>query len=176
MLKKKILIFLFICSTSVSIAQVEISTRRIFNIGTFIGIGGASIVPIPTFDIRYIGTTLRIAPGYKYNGIGITQELFPISRSFYNIYWIISAYYVQGTLEKGANGSTNYTSISVLAGLKYYLGTRFFSELQLGLENRINDTLGFETTNKLSPYFVFGFGVNLFKNYSKKIIKIDTDE
>lgn len=176
MVKKNILILSFLFSAIVSIAQEEIPKRRVFNIGTFIGVGGASIAPIPTFDLRYRGTTLRIAPGYNYNGIGVTQELFPLSKSFYNVYWLASAYVVQGTQDIHANVKTNYTSISGLAGLKYYLGTRFFSELQLGVENRRNETSGFETTNKLSPYFGFGFGISLFRNFPKKIVKIDADE
>lgn len=175
-MKRNLALFILLFLSFVSHGQLDNPTRKKLNIGTFIGIGGTSITPIPTLDLRYSGTTLRIAPGYNYNGIGLIQELAPISKSFYNIYWIISAHYVQGTQDIHANATTDYTSMSGLAGLKYYMGTRFFSELQLGLENRKNETPGFETTNKLSPYFGFGFGVNVFRNFPKKIVKINSDE
>jgi len=176
MIKQNILILTSLLLTLVSFSQVDSPQRRVFNVGTFVGIGGASMIPIPTLDIRYRGTTLRIAPGYKYNGIGVTQELFPLSKSFYNVYWLASAYIVQGTQDIHANGKTDYTSISALVGLKYYMGTRFFSELQLGVENRKKTTSAYETTNKISPYFEFGIGVNLFRNFPKKTFQIDADE
>jgi len=176
MLKKYVLILILLFSAFVSFGQIESPSRRVFNIGTFVGIGGASIAPIPTLDLRYRGTTVRIAPGYKYNGIGITQEVFPLSKSFYNVYWLASAYLVQGTQDIHANVTTDYTSISGLVGLKYYIGTRFFSELQLGIENRKKSTPGYETTNKTSPYFEFGIGINLFRNFPKKTDQIDADE
>jgi hypothetical protein len=174
--KHNILTLIFLLSASVCFAQVDSPKRSTFNIGTFVGIGGTSITPIPTLDLRYRGTTLRLAPGYMYNGIGIAQELFPISRSFYNVYWLASVYYVQGTQALRPNVTTDYTSISGLAGIKYYMGTRFFSELQLGIENRKKTTPGFETINKISPYFEFGIGVNLFRNFPEKSIKINADE
>jgi hypothetical protein len=177
MIQRSILILILLFYTFVSFAQLESPSRKIFNIGTFIGLGGTSISPIPTLDLRYKGTTLRIAPGYNYNGIGIAQELFPISKSFYNVYWLASAYIVHGTTQElHANMTTEYTSISGLVGLKYYMGTRFFSELQLGIENRKKSTPGFDATNKIAPYFEFGIGINLFRNFPKKIIKIDADE
>jgi hypothetical protein len=177
MIKRNALVLTLLFSTFVSFAQLDSPSRRVFNIGTFIGLGGTSMSPIPTLDLRYKGTTLRIALGYNYNGIGIAQELFPISKSFYNVYWLASAYIAQGTTEEiHANVTTDYTSISGLVGLKYYMSTRFFSELQLGIENRKKSTPGFDTTNKTAPYFEFGIGVNLFRNFPKKIIKINADE
>ena len=56
------------------------------------------------------------------------------------------------------------------------MGTRFFSELQLGVVNNKKTTPGFETTNNTSPYFEFGIGINLFRNFPKKITKIEDDE
>lgn len=176
MIKRNILILTFLLFTCVAFSQTDLPQRRVFNIGTFVGLGGASVAPIPTLDLRYRGTTLRLAPGYHYNGIGITQELFPLSKSFYNIYWLASAYYVQGTQEIHSNATTDYTSISGLVGLKYYMGTRFFSELQLGVINSKKTTPGYDTTNKLSPYFEFGIGINLFRNFPKKVTKIEADE
>ncbi|WP_018343371.1 hypothetical protein [Cytophaga aurantiaca] len=177
MIKRNIFTLILLFLTLVSFGQSDTPSRKIVNIGTFIGIGGASISPIPTLDLRYRGTTLRIAPGYKYNGLGITQELFPLSKSFYNVYWLASAYYVQGTQENvHPNVTTDYTSISGLVGLKYYMGTRFFSELQLGIENRKKTTPGYDATTKTSPYFEFGIGINLFRNYPKKTVVINADE
>lgn len=176
MIKRFLLILILFVSTFVSFGQTESPQRRVFNIGTFVGWGGASVAPIPTLDLRYRGTTLRIAPGYHYNGIGITQEVFPLSKSFYNVYWLASAYYVQGTQEIHPNVITDYTSISGLVGIKYYMGTRFFSEFQLGVVNSKKTTPGYDTTNKLSPYFEFGIGINLFRNFPKKTIKIEADE
>jgi len=176
MINRNVLILTLLLSTIVSFGQTDSPQRRVFNIGTFIGLGGASVAPIPTLDLRYRGTTLRVAPGYHYNGIGIAQELFPVSKSFYNAYWLLSAYYVQGTQDIHVNVTTDYTSISGLFGIKYYMGTRFFSELQLGAVNSTKTTPGYETTNKTSVYFEFGIGINLFRNYPKKINKIDADE
>lgn len=177
MYKQHILFIFFLFSSTMAFSQVEAPTRRPFNLGTFVGFGGASIAPIPTLDIRYKGTTLRIAPGYNYNGGGVVQELFPISKSFYNVFWIASAFYVQGTQNSNHDHVlTDYKAISVLGGLKYYMGTRFYSELQLGVEYRQKETPGFSDENKTSPYFEFGFGVNLFKNYPKKQFVIDTDD
>lgn len=176
MMKRNILIPFLLFSTYVCFGQLNNPSRKVFNIGTFVGLGGTCIAPIPTLDFRYRGTTLRIAPGYNYNGIGLTQELFPISKSFYNVYWLASAYYVQGTQQIHTNVDTDYTSISGLVGIKYYMGTRFFSELQLGIENRKKNTPGYDTTNKTSPYFEFGIGVNLFRNFPKKVMQIEADE
>lgn len=176
MIRSISLIIVFISITYFSYGQSDKPVRRKFNIGTFVGIGGASFAPIPTFDIRYRGTSLRLAPGYKYNGLGITQELFPLSKSFYNVFWLASVYYVKGTEKKFAYATTDYTSISALIGLKYYMGTRFFSELQLGVETRSKTTPGYASISAVSPYFEFGFGINLFRNYPKKIEQINMYE
>jgi hypothetical protein len=170
------LIVFFMGASFFSYGQLEKPERRKFNIGTFVGIGGASLTPIPTVDIRYRGTSLRLAPGYKYNGLGITQELFPISKSFYNVFWLASVYYVKGIEKTHAFATTSYTSISALIGLKYYMGTRFFSELQFGVETRKKTTPGYESSNAVSPYFEFGIGVNVFKNFPRKFEKINVNE
>lgn len=157
-------------------AQQDNPSRKVFNIGTFIGLGGASISPIPTLDLRYRGTTLRLAPGYNYNGLGITQELFPISKSFYNVYWLASGFYVNGTKDKYDDVTSVYNSYSILAGIKYYMGTRFYSELQLGAQYTETTTPNHPSTSEWSPYFEFGIGINLFRNYPKKEFVIDEDE
>lgn len=169
------IIFLFVTTAAFSQDNNELQ-RRPFNVGTFVGYGGASLAPIPTLDLRYKGTTVRIAPGYNYNGGGVIQELFPISKSFYNVYWIASAFYVQGTQSIHDDVLTDFKSVSVLGGLKYYMGTRFYSELQLGAEYRNKTTVGFSDENKTSFYFEFGFGINLFRNYPKKQFIIDSDD
>ena len=176
MLKHGILFIVFLWLSSAVYAQSGIPQRRNFNVGTFVGIGGASIAPIPTLDVRYKGTTLRIAPGYNYNGGGIVQEILPISKSFYHVYWIASAFYVQGTQSIHDNVLTDFKSMLVLGGVKYYMGTRFYSELQLGVEYRQKTTPGFSDENKTSPYFEFGIGINLYRNFPKKEFVIDSDE
>lgn len=175
-MKYNLFLFLSVLIHASVFAQPETPHRRDFNIGTFAGIGGASLTPIPTLDVRYKGTTLRIAPGYKYNGLGITQELFPFSKTFNTVYWLASAYYVRGTESIHSNAATDFNSYSLLGGLKYYMGTRFFSELQLGVEYREKSTPGFESTNKTSPYFEFGIGISLFRNYPEKVTTIGEDE
>ena len=172
---RKIFLVLFFVPSITALAQLECPSRKVFNLGTFVGLGGGSMAPIPTLDIRYKGTTLRLIPGYKYNGLGFTQEICPISKSFYNVYWLASAYYVQGTQDIHENALTHYQSFSVLGGIKYYMGTRFFSELQLGVEYREKTTPGFESSGKTSPYFEFGIGINLFRNFPKKRTIIDED-
>lgn len=173
MLKLTLIVIVFFLLSTTVFGQLENPSRSTFNIGTFVGIGGASIAPIPTLDLRYKGTTLRVAPGYKYNGVGFAQELFPISKSFYNVYWLASAYYVRGTETIHENALTTYNAFSLLGGLKYYMGTRFFSELQLGVEYREKSTPGFDSSSKTSPYFEFGIGINLFRNFPKKSPIID---
>ncbi len=175
MLIARLLSILFLALSVSASAQLENPARKLFNVGTFVGLGGASMAPIPTLDLRYKGTTLRLAPGYMYNGFGFTQELFPISKSFYNVYWLASAYYVHGTQDVHENALTNYNSFSLLGGLKYYMGTRFFSELQLGVEYREKSTPGFGSSGKTSPYFEFGIGINLFRNFPNKSVIIDED-
>jgi hypothetical protein len=174
-MRKLFLVLCFITSIT-AFAQLENPSRRTFNIGTFVGLGGASMAPIPTLDIRYKGTTLRLAPGYQYNGFGFAQEIGPISKSFYNAYWLFSGYYVRGTQDIHENALTHYQSFSVLGGIKYYMGTRFFSELQFGVEYRTKSTSGFSNSSATSPYFEFGIGVNLFRNFPKKRTIIDEDE
>ena len=169
-MKYKRILFLLFFIPFFGFAQPEVPPRKSFNIGTFVGIGGASLIPIPTVDVRYKGTTLRIAPGNTYNGAGITQELFPLSESFYNVYWLASVYYVRGTESIHSTAKTHFNAYSLLGGLKYYMGTRFFSELQLGVEYRTKSTPGFENTSQTSPYFEFGIGVNLFRNFPEKVI------
>lgn len=177
MYKQPLLFIFFLLFTTAAYSQHENEPqRRRFNVGTFIGYGGASLAPIPTLDLRYKGTTLRLAPGYNYNGGGLVQELLPISKSFYNVYWIASAFYVQGTQSIHDNVLTDFKSVSVLGGLKYYMGTRFYSELQLGVEYRQKTTTGFSDDNKTSPYFEFGIGINLYRNYPKKEFIIDSDD
>jgi hypothetical protein len=56
------------------------------------------------------------------------------------------------------------------------MGTRFFSELQLGVETRSKKTPGYESSSAVSPYFEFGIGVNVFRNFPRKIEKINVDE
>lgn len=119
---------------------------------------------------------MRLAPGNTYNGAGITQELFPLSKSFYHVYWLVSGYYVRGTESIHSTAETHFNSYSLLGGIKYYMGTRFFSELQLGIEYREKFTSGFESTNAVSPYFEFGIGINIFRNYPKKVTALYEDE
>ncbi|MCU0416621.1 MAG: hypothetical protein MUE33_05490 [Cytophagaceae bacterium] len=165
---------LFILSLSVctlkSFGQIETPPRKHFTTGIFIGYGGASYVPIPALDIRYRGTTLRIAPGIRYQGIGLSQELFPISKSFYNCYTLISLHYIKGDKDVHNGVVTEFDSYSALAGLKYYVGGRFTTELQLGVNKTINTTPGFEDKDPVSPSFLFGFGIYLFRNFDKPIL------
>jgi hypothetical protein len=173
-------VFVFLCSVCLLGLQVHAQqdnpSRRVFNVGTFVGFGGVSVSPIPTLDLRYRGTTLRLAPGYNYNGLGITQELLPISKSFYNVYWLASVFYVNGTKDKYDDVTSTYNSYSILAGIKYYMGTRLYSELQLGTQYTETTTPNHASTSEWLPYFEFGIGINLFRNYPKKVFVIDEDE
>lgn len=147
-------------------AQIETPPRKPFNVGVFIGYGGASYVPIPALDVRYRGTNLRLAPGIRYNGIGISQEIIPISKTFYNCYTIASFHYVKGDLDKHRGVATDFESYSLLAGLKYYVGGRFYTELQVGINKTINTTPGYDDADPTGPAFLFGFGINIFKNFT----------
>jgi hypothetical protein len=160
-----VLILFFVLHT-VS-AQIETPPRKHFNVGVFMGYGGASYVPIPALDIRYRGTNLRLAPGIRYNGIGISQEIIPISKTFYNCYTIASFHYVIGDKDVHRGVVTDFESYTLLAGLKYYVGGRFYTELQVGINKTINTTPGFYDSDPTGPAFLFGFGINIFKNFTK---------
>lgn len=152
-------------------SQIETPPRKSFNIGLFTGLGGANVTPIPALDIRFKGSNLRLAPGYRYNGAGIVQEIIPFSKTFYNAYWIVSVFYIEGSEDIHANVKTNYKSYAGLAGLKYYMGRHFFTEFQLGAIYTEKNTIGFNDKDAVSPYFEFGLGFNIFKNYPRKILE-----
>ncbi|MBC7451586.1 MAG: hypothetical protein H7259_08880 [Cytophagales bacterium] len=160
-----------VLSVSDAFSQIETPPRRPFNVAVFSGLGGTNVTPIPALDIRYRGTTLRLAPGYQYEGLGIIQEIIPLSKAFYNAYWIVSGYYFQGTLNIHDNVETTYSSYALLTGVKYYMGRHFFTELQLGTVYTDENTVGFTEKDRFAPYFEFGIGFNIFRNFPKEILE-----
>jgi len=163
-------------------SQIETPPRKPFNIGVCLsavdGVGGSNIYPLPSLDVRYKGTSLRLAPNVNFQGLGLTQEIMPISKSFYNIYWIASGYfYFDGIVNKN-NLNTNYNSEALFTGVKIYMGGHFYSEAQVGIGytqfQSASDALQhFPASSTFTPYFQFGIGYNIFRNYPKPIVEDD---
>lgn len=153
--------------------QIVPPEKKKFNIGIYDGIGGVNFSPIPSADIQAFNTTLRLAPGNDYWAAGIYQELLPLSKTFYNWRWIVSAGY-GSRKEEGlfyGGGSTVISkgnSLIVLTGLKAYFGSRFYSQFQLGYINTHYKTTNFPDKRENGVYFEFGLGVNIFKSFNIK--------
>jgi len=184
----------FLLTIQTSFSQIETPPRRNFNVGLSLsavdGVGGSAISALPSLDLRYKGTSLHLAPSINFDGIGISQEIIPISKTFYNIYWIASAYYFKGTTNKN-NENTNYNSAALFSGLKIYMGGHFFTEAQFGIcytgyqstssqytvtpktgPSFVQTTIN-PATSVYSPYFQFGIGYTIFRNYPKPIVEDD---
>jgi hypothetical protein len=176
MTQRILLLFTLIFFSTFSYSQIKTPDKRPFNIGIYTGIGGVSYTPIPGVDIHYKGTLLRLAPGYKVNSVGLIREIMPMSKIFYNWYWIGSLYGSLGTDEglygsaAGRSGllkSTIYKGM-ILTGAKVYFGKRWYSQLQGGFLYTKYKTSGYPSDDEVSPYFECILGINLFKNYTNE--------
>lgn len=172
-MKKTISFFLLFCGVSTLLfSQIKTPNKKPFNIGGFSGIGGVNFTPIPGIDVHYKGTILRVAPGYHVNSVGIIREILPVSKAFYNCYWIASLYGASGyeydlygAPTPGTSLKTDFTKGIFLTGAKVYFGKRWYSQLQAGVSYNQFKTPGYSTDEELVPYFEFCLGLNFFKNY-----------
>jgi hypothetical protein len=175
------LITFFLLTIPMAFSQIETPPRRNFNIGVSLsavdGVGGSVINVLPSLDARYKGTSLHIAPSITFDGLGITQEIIPISKSFYNIYWIASGYYFKGVTNKN-NENTNYNSAALFTGVKIYMGGHFYTEAQFGIgytkyQSVSNQFTTYPASSAYTPYFQFGIGYNIYRNYPKPVVEDD---
>lgn len=153
--------------------QIVPPEKKKFNIGIYDGIGGVNFSPIPAADIHAFNTTLRLAPGNDYWAIGIYQEILPLSKVFYNWKWIVSTGYGSRKEEGlfyggGPTVISKGNSLILLTGLKAFIGSRFYSQFQLGYINTHYKTENFPDKRENGVYFEFGLGVNIFKSFKKK--------
>lgn len=171
MIQRHCLLFALFLFSFQSYSQIKTPEKKPFNVGVFTGIGGMNYTPIPGLDIHYKGTLLRFAPGYRVNSIGIIREIMPLSRVFYNWYWIASVYGSRGEKDN-LFGAGRYTTITsdfnrfvFLTGAKAYFSNRWYTQLQAGFLYTKYITKGFPSDKEYSPYFEFSLGINLFKNF-----------
>lgn len=147
-------------------AQINPPKKRSFNLGLYTGLGGLSFTPIPGLDAQiFKGTIIRIAPGYKVFGAGVSQEVARISPVFYNGFFVLSAYYAKGEEESvtGFAGTAEFNRYIGMAGVRFYFGSRFYSSFQGGV--MVSNYKDHSEKNETIPYFEFNIGVNLFKNF-----------
>lgn len=171
MVKKVFLGLLLIFFYSLSYSQVKAPAKRPINVGFFTGIGGTNYSLIPGMDVYYKGNILRIAPGYRVYSLGYIREILPISKTFYNCYWIFSVY---GTIGKEDDLhasptlqtlTSNFYKATVLGGIKYYFARRLYTQLQVGYIYTKYKTTGYPVEKIHSPYYEFSIGINIYKSY-----------
>ncbi|MFN3403632.1 MAG: hypothetical protein ACK40G_06005 [Cytophagaceae bacterium] len=165
-----VLILLSLLGIVESYAQVTPPVKRKFNVGLYDGLGGLNLSLIPLVDVSVFHTTLRFSAGADYYGMGFTQEILPVSKIFYNWFWIGSGYYSsrRNNSMYSANIDTQSNSYSVLTGLKVYFGNRWYSQFQLGASNSTHTTPGLPTRNETGFYYEFGIGMNIFSTFLPK--------
>jgi len=184
MRKLFIVFFLINILSFYSYSQVETLKRRDFNIGVSDGLGGSYFFKfIPALDLRYKSLNLRIAPQPGAIGGGVSYEILPFSKISKDAYWIASAYGSYGSYTESVYDSTiknpnpqkdyitsriNYYSVMIMSGAKLYLGSRAYSQLQIGVIHTNNsDLLKYNNSKFTSLYIEFSVGINLFANYPK---------
>jgi hypothetical protein len=165
---------LFFLSLSLS-AQISTPDKTNLNVGLYGGLSVVNYKPMVALDLTYKGTTLRLMPNYHFIGVGLTQELLRLSDVFYNIYWTASMYggYRGDPVEFAAKPSNNYYKSTytgvVNTGIKTYFSKRMYSHIMGGIMySQSAGGNGVEIHDpEILPYFEFGLGVNIFKNYPK---------
>ncbi len=168
---KKIILLFFVLSTFsiVSQAQVAAPKLRKFNVGLFMGIGGQAGPPInliPVLNLSYKGTSLTA--GVAMNSsitVGLIQDIMPISVAYNHVRWIGSTFYSQGVSDRYYSKDSDYKNISVLTGLRFNFGKKFYSNTQLGASYTTYSTPGYEDIYEWLPAVEFGIGYNIFKTF-----------
>jgi hypothetical protein len=178
---KKVIFFIFILAnvSTFTFAQIKTPEKRAFNVGIFDGVGGVNFTLVPGLDFQFKGNILKVAPSYRAFAIGYSREILPISKVFYNWYWIGSLYGgfakeddVHPAVIPGTNTPTSITTTfqraALLTGARFYFAKRWFSQFQAGALYEIDKTPGRSNTSSVIPYFEFCLGVNLYKSYLKE--------
>jgi hypothetical protein len=167
-------ILLLVCFFALSfgsLAQISTPEKRKFNVGLYAGLSVLKYKPMVALDLSYKGTNLRIMPNYKFNSVGITQEIAKLSTTFYNLMWTASVY---GGIGKDSvifsalpANSYKRTNINIIGatGLKTYFSTRMYTHIMGGIIYSKSNPVGLEDDRMWNPYFEFGLGVHFYKNY-----------
>lgn len=182
MTKVIIVVGLFLLSFS-SFAQVSTPVKRKINIGACVGLMIWKEKPMVALDLSYKGTTLRIMPNYRYNSVGITQELLKISPAYYNLYWTASVYGAYGysydtkqpiPMTSTYNSENEYKRITytgvMATGLKTYFIKRMYAHIMGGVmysQSTGGVNFGVANSIEVKPYVECTLGVLLYKTYPK---------
>jgi len=185
-MKKITLVCILVLLTQALQAQISYPKVRKFNVGLFMGIGGetgSSLNIIPTLNLTYRGTTLTAGVSLnKGLNIGLIQEILPISVSHYNVKWIVSGFYSKGVSDRYYTEDTDFNSGTLLTGLRFHFGQRWFSNIQVGasyISYNTKPNLGIskddDKYSEVIPSFEFGIGFRLFKTFEEKHKKETTE-
>lgn len=169
-------------------AHAQISYPRVkkFNVGLFMGIGGETgpvLNIIPTLNLSYRATTLTtgISLNQGFN-VGLIHEILPISVAHYNVKWIVSGLYCRGLSDRYYTEDTEYSNVSLLTGLRFHFGNRWFSNIQVGAAYNNYNTKpkdgivrSDDQYSEVIPSFEFGIGFRLFKTFEEKKKKETTE-
>ncbi len=173
-MRKILIVVVTLLSLAISsYSQISTPAKKKFNMGVYAGINILRYKPIVGLDFSFVGTTLRGIVGYQYYSVGLSQELLMPSKVFYNLYWTGTIYYAGGKDDvKG-----NFQSAILATGLKTYFAKRFYTHVMAGISYSSYATRAFpgDDLNEVQPYFEFGLGMNIFKNYPHPKIE-ETEE
>jgi hypothetical protein len=173
-----------------SFAQIVKPSKRNFNVGISTALGGLNSSFFPSVDLNYKNTMLRVSPGFMAFSAGMSQEIMPLSEAYYNVRWIISAYYSYGSYKgiyaqnfvSKLNQTPNNGSTGILlTGIRVYFGKRWYSTSQMGISyssfntytHQVEGNQGIffpetvQGSTSFSPYVEFGIGFNIFKTFPK---------
>jgi hypothetical protein len=175
-----------------SFAQISKPQKRKFNVGISTALGGLNFSFFPSVDLNYKNTMLKISPGFMAFSAGISQEIMPLSVAFYNVRWIVSAYYSYGSykgiyakkfVSKLNSLPDNVSRGILLTGVRVYFGKRWYSTSQFGIayssfrEYSTDITYPINSTSSITlkqtipasqsviPFVEFGIGFNIFKTF-----------
>jgi hypothetical protein len=180
---KVIVVVGFFVLSFASFAQISTPTKRKFNIGVSVGLMIWKEKPMAALDLSYKGTTLRIMPNYRYNSVGITQELMKLSPAYYNLYWTASVYGAYGYLydaklpvssidtynPQNEYKRMTYTGIAT-TGLKTYFAKRMYANVMGGVmysKSMGGTNYGVANSTEVKPYLECTLGILLYKTYPK---------
>jgi hypothetical protein len=182
--KYKFLAFiLFSLITFQSFAQIIKPSKRNFNLGISTALGGLNFSFFPSVDLSYKNTMFKVSPGFMAFSAGVSQEIKPVSVAYYNVRWIVSAYYSYGSykgiyaknlVSRLNQAPDNASRAILLGGVRVYFAKRWYGTSQIGLMYSNYKAYTEEVNNfpvptpgktSLIPYVEFGMGFNLFKTF-----------
>ncbi|MDB5272012.1 MAG: hypothetical protein JWO58_379, partial [Chitinophagaceae bacterium] len=137
LMKKILVLFFMLLLTGALYAQISYPKVRKFNVGLFMGIGGQTgpvLNLVPVLNLSYRGTSLTAGASINQGlTLGLMHEIMPLSVAHSNVKWIVSGFYSKGFIDRYYDKDTEYSSMALLTGLKFYFGKRWFSNIQGGV-------------------------------------------